>query len=106
MAAYTSRLFEALKAEGAPASTASPDRGSRVAALASTTGGGGRGALQPGAAAPAAAGTAPTGAATTLEDCYAVIRFQRTQIGQLRSRCGSLEEQLAQVSAAVVDVLL
>jgi hypothetical protein len=32
-----------------------------------------------------------------IEECYAVIRFQRAQITQLRSRAAALEDQLSQV---------
>lgn len=126
MASYTAALFETLRQPtpaAAPAPAAPYDgsiaRGVRVAALASAAPAAG-GAHVPvysaamprtptaGAAAPSGDATAPAAAAAPLprelEDCYAVIRFQRGQVAQLRARCATLEEQVGQVRLACAGV--
>jgi hypothetical protein len=98
MATYTAALFETLRAQPPAAAAGGPGaataRGSRVAAMAAAERGGAPAPRAPAAVvAPAPDASLPR----ELEDCYAVIRFQRGQVAQLRERCATLEEQVAQV---------
>lgn len=84
---YTAQLFESLLRASAEGSGSGSGSGS--AAPSSSAG-----VSAPSSSSSAGVAEVPH----ELDECYAVINFQRKQIGELRERVASLEEQNASVS--------
>ena len=96
MSSYTAQLFESLMR--ASAETPGKRGYGGVAAVDNVYAGGGKERSPTGDAASIASGMSSGDSLPhELDECYAVIRFQRAQISQLRGRTMVLEEQLHEV---------
>ena len=95
---YTAQLFESLMRASAETPTAKRGYPPPSAVENVFAGGGKERSPSAGDAASVASGGVSSDALPhELDECYAVIRFQRAQISQLRGRTMVLEEQLHQV---------